>query len=103
LKSDLRHIHIVEIEIAVLGNMVLSAGEVIPQQQVEFIGGRLYVAGMILIRRRVSGFIVVSHIISGSFSPSPLDRWTLNFLLPSFAQRGPSHRRSMQNSSRPRN
>ena len=29
--------------------------------------------------RRVSGFMVVSHIMSGSFSPSPLDRWRLYF------------------------
>ena len=33
---------------------------------------------------RVSGDMVVIHIISGSFSPSPLERWTLTFLPSSF-------------------
>ena len=32
-------------------------------------------SGITLISRRVSGFMVVSHIISGWFSPSPLLRW----------------------------
>ena len=31
-------------------------------------------SGMTLIRRRVSGFMVVIHIISGSFSPRPFER-----------------------------
>ncbi len=36
---------------------------------------------MTLMRRRVSGFIVVSHIISGSFSPRPFERATEIFFL----------------------
>ena len=36
-------------------------------------------SGMTLISRRVAGFIVVIHIISGSFSPSPLLRWIVSF------------------------
>ena len=36
-------------------------------------------AGITRIRRRVSGFMVVIHIISGSFSPRPLERWMTGF------------------------
>ena len=35
---------------------------------------------MTLMRRRVSGFMVVSHIMSGSFSPRPLERLMEHFL-----------------------
>ena len=37
---------------------------------------------MTRMSRRVSGFIVVSHIISGSFSPRPLLRLITIFALP---------------------
>ena len=40
--------------------------------------------GITLIRRRLAGFMVVSHIISGSFSPRPLERWMVYFLSPIF-------------------
>ena len=40
------------------------------------------IVGSTLIRRRLSGFMVVSHIISGSFSPRPLERWMVYFLSP---------------------
>ena len=43
-------------------------------------------SGMTLMRRRVSGFIVVSHIISGSFSPKPLLRWMVTFFPSSSAR-----------------
>ena len=37
-------------------------------------------SGMTLISRRVAGFMVVSHIMSGSFSPRPLERLMEHFL-----------------------
>ena len=37
-------------------------------------------SGMTLMSRRVSGFMVVSHIMSGSFSPRPLERLMEHFL-----------------------
>ena len=37
-------------------------------------------SGITRISRRVSGFMVVIHIISGSFSPRPLERWMRGFL-----------------------
>ena len=39
-------------------------------------------SGVTRIMRRVSGFIVVSAIMSASFSPRPFDRWSVNFLSP---------------------
>ena len=55
--------------------MRFAPGEVVAQQQVEH-SAQCFAAssGMTLIRRRVSGFMVVSHIMSGSFSPRPLER-----------------------------
>ena len=41
-------------------------------------------SGMTLMSRRVSGFMVVIHIISGSFSPRPLERWMVTFFPSSF-------------------
>ena len=41
-------------------------------------------SGMTLMRRRVAGFMVVIHIISGSFSPRPLERLMESFLPSSF-------------------
>ena len=41
-------------------------------------------SGMTLMSRRVSGFMVVSHIMSGSFSPRPLDRSIFTFFPSSF-------------------
>ena len=39
-------------------------------------------SGSTLIRRRVSGFMVVSHIMSGSFSPRPFERLMEHFWSP---------------------
>ena len=39
-------------------------------------------SGITRIRRRVSGFMVVSHIMSGSFSPRPLERFMLALFVP---------------------
>ena len=39
-------------------------------------------SGMTFTRRRVSGFMVVSHIISGSFSPRPLLRLMVHLASP---------------------
>ena len=36
-------------------------------------------SGITLIKRREAGFMVVIHIMSGSFSPRPLERWMETF------------------------
>ena len=62
-----------------LGDVVLPAGEVVPQQHVEHLGRLLDVPGFTWMSRRVLGFMVVRFIMSGSFSPRPLLRWMVYF------------------------
>ena len=76
----LRQIRQLQKFMPVLGDMALSTGQVVPQQQIEH--HALCAAassGMTLMSRRVAGFMVVIHIMSGSFSPRPLERWMVTF------------------------
>ena len=93
------HIQIVQILCAVLCDVLLASSEVVAQQQVEHARrSRSTSVGSTLMRRRLSGFMVVSHIISGSFSPRPLERWMVYFFSPiSFEERRPSPARCRRN------
>ena len=56
------------------------AGRLSPSRVSNICSVRAASVGVTAIRRRVAGFIVVLHIMSGSFSPSPLERCKVYFL-----------------------
>lgn len=78
----LLQVQLVEILLAVLCDMALAAGSSLPSSRLNMVSILATSSGSTLIRRRVSGFMVVSHIMSGSFSPRPLERLMEHFWSP---------------------
>ena len=77
----LRNVRQLQILCAVFRNEIPSApASPSPSSKSKYCAVRSASSGMTLMSRRVSGFMVVIHIISGSFSPRPLERWMVIFL-----------------------
>ena len=79
IQKGLGDIRQLQIFMPIVRNVTFPARQVVAQQQIKDIGGALHIFGHDLDKPPVSGFMVVSHIMSGSFSPRPLERWTSHF------------------------